>query len=315
MNTTTNTINTETLIQFLLQQQTTEKVIELETAYKIFMNHLNINNRKGTKDAYICCLKPVFAFFKKYNIFKSNQITNEIINQFILDRKPFVKNITINKELIGLKTMLNLMIKLNYIDKLNFVFTKLKEEKPIIDQINKEDLVKIINYLNVSKTSNKYKLIFYLILTTGIRTNELVNIKNKNIDLKNNTIYLDFTKTGHSRFIFINPTIELFIKNQINNNTYLFNDEEGNQLSANAVRMFFKHLKQDLEIDVLSPHKLRHYYATNLYEKSLDIYLVSKLLGHTNIKTTEIYLDINDKNNQIKNDYFNPVNDLISIKN
>ena len=52
-----------------------------------------------------------------------------------------------------------------------------------------------------------------------------------------------------------------------------------------------------------------------LYEKSLDIYLVSKLLGHTNIKTTEIYLDINDKNNQIKNDYFNPVNDLISIKN
>lgn len=312
---TTNTINTDTLIQFLLQQQKVEKSIELNTAYKIFMDHLSINNRQGTIEAYQCCLKPVYNFFNKNNIFRTNQITDEVINKFILDRKPFVKNVTINKEIIGLKAMLNLLIKLKYIDGINFSFTKLKEEKPTIPQINKEDLNKIIEYLNQSKVSTKYKLIFFLILTTGIRTNELVNIKNKNIDLNNMTILLDFTKTGHSRYIYINPTIENLIKNQISQKTYLFNDEDGNQLSANAVRMFFKHLRYDLDIEVLSPHKLRHYYATNLYNKSLDIHLVSKLLGHTNIKTTEIYLDVNDKNNQIKNDYYNPVNDLVPLKN
>jgi len=311
----TNTINTEVLIQFLLQQQKTEKIINLDTAYKLFMDHLYINNRQGTIEAYKCCLKPVYSFFKKNNIFNSNQINNELINKFILERKPFVKNETINKEIIGLKTMLNLMKKNNLIDEIHFEFKRLKTEKPIIESIKKDDLNKIILYLNNSKVTNKNKLIFYLILTTGIRTNELVNIKNKNINLKEMTIYLDFTKSGHNRLIYINPIIKPLIENLISENTYLFNDEKNQQLTANAVRMFFKHLRYDLKINVLSPHKLRHYYATNLYNKSLDIYLVSKLLGHSNIKTTEIYLDINDKNNQVKNNFYNPINDLIGIKN
>ena len=47
-----NTINTETLINFLLQQQKTEKTIEIKLAYKMFFNHLELNNRKGTINAY-----------------------------------------------------------------------------------------------------------------------------------------------------------------------------------------------------------------------------------------------------------------------
>lgn len=311
-----NTINTEALISFLLQQQQTEKTIQLDDAYKVFMNHLSINNRPGTKDYYINNMKPILKFLKNKNIFNSSQINNEVINEFILHRKPFVSNISINKEIIALKTMLNLMIKNKYIDKLNFEFNSLKTEKPIIKSINKDDLNKIIDFLNTStKTPDNNRLIFYLMLTTGIRTNELLNIKNKNINLDEQTIYLDFTKTGHPRYIYINEQIKELVIKVKNDNTYLFCDEHGNQLTSNGIKMFFRHLRRDLNIEVLSPHKLRHYYATNLYNKSLDIYLVSKLLGHTNIKTTEIYLDLNDKNNQIKNDFYNPINDLISIKN
>ena len=311
----TNTINTEVLIQFLLQQQTTEKTIELDTAYKIFMDHLKINRRPGTLDSYKCCLKPIFKYLKDHKIYKSHEITNEVINQFILHRKPFVKNETINKEIIGLRAILNHMIKNKYIDKLNFEFTKLKTEKAIIPSIKKEDLNRIINYMNNSKITNKNKLIFYLMLTTGIRTNELLHIKNKNINIEEMTIYLEFTKTGHPRFIYINPSLKELILKVKNNYEFLFTDENNNQMTSNGIKMFFRHLKEDVHVDILSPHKLRHYYATNLYEKSLDIYLVSKLLGHTNIKTTQIYLDLNDKNNQTKNDFYNPINDLIPIKN
>lgn len=310
---TMNMINTDTLIQFLLQQQTSEKIIQLNDAYKIFMNHLNINNRPGTIEAYQTCLKPVFKFFKANNIFNSNQITTDLINRFILERKPFVKNATINKEIISLKTMLNLMIKLKYIDKLSFEFQRLKVDKPIIESINKDDLIKIINYFNSNiKLNPKYKLIFFLMCTTGIRTTELLNIKNKNINLDELTIYLEFTKSHHTRYIFIKEELIPLIKIVMNDKTYLFNDEHGNQMTDNNLRLFFKHLKRDLKIENLSPHKLRHYFATTIYNKSLDIYLVSKLLGHTNIKTTEIYLDINDKNNQTKSNFYNPLNDLIS---
>ncbi len=56
-------------------------------------------------------------------------------------------------------------------------------------------------------------------------------------------------------------------------------------------------LKQSCKIDILSPHKLRHYYATSVYNKSLDICLVKELLGHKSITMTQIYLDIDHKDN------------------
>lgn len=305
-----NTINTQELIDFLLQHQKKEKTIEIKHAYKIFMNHLQVHNRAGTIKAYKSCLKPLLKYLEVHKIFLSNQITSDLINRYILERKPFVKNNTINKEIISFKTMLNLMIKKKYIDNLNFEFSKLKVEKPIIKAISKSDLNKIIRYFNSHAVLDKNKLLFMLITTTGIRTTELLNIKNSNVDLKNLRIYLEFTKTNYPRFIYIKKELIPLFNKVMSNKTYLFNDDFGNQMTDNALRCFFKRLKKELNIDVLSPHKLRHYYATSLYNKSLDIYLVSKLLGHTNIKTTEIYLDINDKNNQIKNDYYNPLNDL-----
>ena len=81
-------------------------------------------------------------------------------------------------------------------------------------------------------------------------------------------------------------------------------------MGQDNLRMFFKHIKEDLNIDVLSPHKLRHFYATTIYNNSLDIYLTSNLLGHSDIKMTQIYLDLDNNNNQQKNAQFNPLNYL-----
>lgn len=306
-----NTINTETLINFLLQQQKTEKTIELKLAYKIFFDHLELNNRKGTIDAYTSTLKPLMEYLNDYEIYKSHQIDDSVIDRYIRSRLPHVKNATINKEICSLKTMLNVMIEKGYIDNMNFKFKKLKEEKPEIPQISMKDINKIFRYFDESKITGKYKLIFLLILTTGIRTSELLNIKNKNINLEKKMILLEFTKTHNHRYIYILDELIPLIKDCMSSNTYLFTDDENkHQLSANALRCFFKHTKERAEVEVLSPHKLRHYYATQMYKKSLDIYLVSNLLGHTNIKTTQIYLDINEHENQAKNSFYNPLKDL-----
>ena len=53
-----------------------------------------------------------------------------------------------------------------------------------------------------------------------------------------------------------------------------------------------------------------HFYATTIYNKSLDIFLTSNLLGHSDIKMTQIYLDINTDDYQQKNDLYNPINGL-----
>lgn len=304
-----NQINTQQLIDFLLNQNK-EKSIELSTAYRIYMDYIKLHKRHGTLETYNTALKPVLAFLKKQNINSSLEITTDVINRYVLSRKPFVKNQTINREIKYLKAMLNYMIKLNYIDNLSFRYEPLKYIKTKIPRITDESIKKILNYFETSKIETKSKLIFLLILTTGIRTTELLNIENKNIDLKNNIIKLDFTKNGESRNIYIVDQIKPLVIETMNNGIYLFTDNHQNQLTANALRLIFRRLKQQLDIDVLSPHKLRHYYATNIYNKSLDIYLVKELLGHKSITMTQIYLDIDNKDNQVKNSYYSPLNDF-----
>lgn len=305
-----NQINTQQLINFLLSQQQ-EKSLDINTCYKIFMNHLSIHNRAGTIHSYQATLKPLLNYLERNNIVSTSQLNNAIIDKYVLWRKPIVKPITINKEVKSLEIMLRLMIRYNYIDKINFKFSALKTVKTTIPQITKESIEKIINYLKNSNIDRNNKLMFLLILTTGIRTSEVINIKNKNIDLVNNVIKLDFTKNGETRNIYIVDYLKPLLKETMNKKTYLFYDSHGNQMTANTVRLFFKHLKQRLNIDVLSPHKLRHYYATTIYKKSLDIYLVKDLLGHKSLSMTQIYLDIDNKENQKRNNVFNPINDFL----
>ena len=144
------------------------------------------------------------------------------------------REIILQKDIIRTQrvlTMLNLMIKKKYIDNLSFEFSKLKVEKPIIKAISRSDLNKIIRYFNSHAVLDKNKLLFMLITTTGIRTTELLNIKNSNVDLKNLRIYLEFTKTNYPRFIYIKKELIPLFNKVMSNKTYLFNDDFGNQMT------------------------------------------------------------------------------------
>lgn len=306
-----NQIDTQQLINFLLGQQQVEKSMEIKTCYKLFMNHLSIHNRAGTIHSYQSTLKPLLNYLDRSNVITTAQLNNAIIDKYILWRKPVVKPVTINKEIKSLEIMLRLMIRYNYIDKINFKFNALKTVKTTIPQISKESIEKIIKYFETATVNKNNKLMFLLILTTGIRTSEVINLKNKNIDLINNTIKLDFTKNGEPRYIYIVDQVKPLLESIMNKKEYLFYDSHGNQMTPNGVRKFFKRLKQVLNIDILSPHKLRHYYATTIYKKSLDLYLVKELLGHKSLSMTQIYLDIDNKENQKRNNVFNPLNDFI----
>ena len=93
-------------------------------------------------------------------------------------------------------------------------------------------------------------------------------------------------------------------------NTYLFALKEDSHISNEAVKSLFARISRKFGIEKLSPHKLRHYYATNIYQKTTDYFLVSKLLRHKSIEITKRYLDIDDKEFLDKSIEFNPINDF-----
>lgn len=282
------------------------KSISLNECLEIFATNKAFNNRPGTLRYYVTNIKNVIRFLKQINVTNTSDINNGVIESLIiyyskLGNKPN----SINKRITSFIYMLRFVSKLGVITFPNVSYTKLKEVAPKIESIKPTELNRLLNY--VDKLTIKTRLMFYLMLTTGIRLNELCNIKVSNIDLTNDLIYLDFTKTSTPRTIYIQEYVKKilikYLKKIKSKNVYLFTNTN-QPLNTNTFKLFCRRTKKALKI-TLSANRLRHLYATSLLKNGCDIKCVSVLLGHTNIKTTSRYLDYTDEELKEKNNKFN----------
>lgn len=138
---------------------------------------------------------------------------------------------------------------------------------------------------------------FRLLLDTGLRINELINLKVENIDFDTNTIHAKVTKTKRERYTFFTSESHLMITKFIIANhikEYLFIDfKTKEKLKVDPVETICYRLKNKLNITVpISPHRWRHTFATNFLKKSRDIEVLRLILGHRNLSTTHKYLHL-----------------------
>jgi len=131
------------------------------------------------------------------------------------------------------------------------------------------------------------RLIFRTIYATGVRVSELCGIRIDDIDFEEHTIRIR-GKGGKIRIVFIDEDtleeIEAFIGERISGP--LFEGQLGNAISPRTVQHIFKCYAPE----GITPHKIRHSYASELYKRSRNLRVVQENLGHSSIKTTEIYL-------------------------
>lgn len=149
-------------------------------------------------------------------------------------------------------------------------------------------------------------IMIHLMFTTGLRVSELISLTENSINYDKNTILI-FGKGSKERIVFISnqakKNVFEYVKNLRHN--FINKNKTSNWLfpslsskSGHITRgSFFKHLKQlaylaELNPDIISPHTLRHSFATNLVNHNADLRSVQKMLGHENISTTEIYTHI-----------------------
>lgn len=289
------------------------KSMELKACLNTYLKLRESDSRPDTRIYIKENMDLVINFFYLNNIFETKDITQDVIDKFIrFSLSKGNKPITINKRIGILQTMFKRMNEINLIDIPKFTYHKIKETKVKIEPVKKEDIKIILNQIDSMKLS--HQLMIYLLIGTGIRRNELVNIKVENINFKNKTIYLDFTKSGKGRYCYFNDKIESLIiklieQNKSINNPYLFALGNGHVDKQSVSSMLYK-LKRDLNIDILSSHKLRHYYATELLKNGADIYSVKELLGHSDLEMTQRYLDFTNEEIKQNNFKFNPLNNL-----
>ncbi|MCD8025264.1 MAG: tyrosine-type recombinase/integrase, partial [Candidatus Gastranaerophilales bacterium] len=234
--------------------------------------------------------------FHKFTVYLANKgDKSSSITRKIASIKGFFRYLSANRQ-----------IKSN--PALSLVSPKIPKRLPKVLSI---DEIKTLLEKNLSK---KEKAVFELLYGTGLRVSELVNLKEKNVDIKNN-IVKTIGKGSKERLIPLGSKAKkavieylfeknVFLKKKFGSNfksEYLFLNEKCEKISRQWVYSFIK--KQGEIINkTISPHTIRHSFATHLLENGADLRTVQELLGHSSVVTTQLYTHISKKH--LKEVYF-----------
>lgn len=280
-----------------------------------YLDMVKIYRTKGTYDYYKKVSRSIIRALE-YNkiIFLKDLNENsqtKIVLYFLNITKK--KNSQINADISFLYTVL----RFSKLEHSLTPFIKLKDDTTpfrVIDDITLKEMVKWIRTLDISLSNNlTWSLTIFLMLETGVRMNELLNIKSDNIDLTTNTIILEETKNGLRRVVFFDSlSRDLIIKSLANKKEYLiWNYSKNTRMTRAGLFYFFNLIDKELKPNIkITSHRLRKTFATRLLKNGCNITTIQKLLGHGDIKMTMKYLEV-DKY-MIEEDYYRhyPYRDL-----
>jgi site-specific recombinase XerD len=169
----------------------------------------------------------------------------------------------------------------------------------------KETLPKVISLEEVQSIINntkniKHRCIVSLLYSAGLRRSELLNLKLSDIDSKRMVILVKNGKGGKDRLTLLSQKVLTDLRAYYKvwkPKEYLFEGEKGGQYSATSVLAIIRRAALEAKIHKpISPHMLRHSFATHLLENGTDLRYIQTLLGHSSSKTTEIYTQVAIKN-------------------
>ena len=266
--------------------------------------------------------KTILSYYDdliEYNEFLGNNFKN-ILNIDINITKEYLKYLyerginknSISRKLSSIRGFYNYLVKEEILTSSPFnSIPNPKKDLYLPKFLNDKELNKIFSVCSENTTSEERDtLIIELLYATGIRVSELINIKVKDIDRTNKSIkvlgkgdkeriVLYNNHTSRALDIYLNDAYHIFNKK---NSEYLILNHNGGKLSDRYVRMIIDKLVRKANLDIkISPHTIRHTFATDMLEEGADLMTVKELLGHESLNTTSIYTHIT--NEQIKKTY------------
>ena len=199
-----------------------------------------------------------------------------------------------------------------YIKENPTIYLTIPKQKRLLPEVLTEDeIIKLLDINLIDKYAYRNKAMLELIYSSGLRVSELLNIKIHDINLNEATLKV-MGKGSKERLLPLGDYALYYVKEYLldyrdkftnyNKTDYLFLNSRGDKLSRQS---FFKIIKEQQELKGIkkdiSPHTLRHSYATHLLKHGADLRSIQELLGHSSISTTQIYTHIVDE--QLKEEY------------
>lgn len=255
----------------------------------------------------------------EYNEFLGNNFTNttkidkELVNKYLkyLYERELNKN-SICRKLSSVRGLYNYLVMEEILDENLFNNINNPKKEIYLPKFLKEsEMNKIFEICSDNTWINQRdSLIIELLYATGLRVSELVNIKIKDIDQKEKTIKV-LGKGSKERIVIYNNHTSNALKKYLKdgyqefnkkNSDFLILNKNGDKLSDRYIRNIINKLVRKAGLNIkISPHTIRHTFATDMLEEGADLVTVKEILGHESLNTTSIYTHIT--NEQIKKTY------------
>jgi len=283
--------------------------LNLTTYFKDFENFLKLerNLSKNTIQSYRSDLKKFEVFLLKTNVKELKYINHEIVREFLYEQSKKVTGKTQGRIISTLRSFYNFLVlekiaENNPIEDIDY--PKIDSKVPFVLSTNEID--KIILQASLTKFGTRNQTMIEVMYSCGLRVSEVIEMKISNIFFDESLIKV-LGKGKKERFVPLSGIAKKLLYNYIEferkeskfdkqSVDIVFLNNRGGKLSRIMLYNIINDAALAAEItSKISPHTLRHSFATHLIENGADIISIQKMMGHENIVTTEKYLNVNKK--------------------
>ena len=264
-----------------------------------------------TKESYKYDLNTYMEFLNNKGIKSIEKVTTEDIEEYLKYRSNIEEGSTIAHNLTVIKNFHSYLLKTNVVKKdVSENISRPKLRKKLPKTLSVDDVDKLLNIDIKTEYDYRNKAMMELMYGSGLRVSELIGLDVHSIDFTNCIIRITgkgskdrVVPVGEYSMYYLNKYLEVrgsMLKTE--HTDALFLNNHGKRMTRQG---FFKNLKTILKRqglnEEISPHTLRHSFATHLLERGADLRSIQELLGHSDIATTRIYTHISD--NKVKEEY------------
>lgn len=218
-----------------------------------------------------------------------------------------LKNTTISRRISALRTFYNYLLEKGFVKSNIFLNIKNpKLEKKLPNYLNYTEIEELLASIDTKTDEGlERRLLIEMFYSTGCRVGEMVNVKISDIDFSSKTIKV-MGKGSKERIVYYGDYASKYLEDYLKNKDkkgYLFTNKRGEKLTIEEVEYIVRDIMKHISIKThVTPHTLRHTFATHLLNNGADIRTVQELLGHANLSTTGIYTHVSS--DRLKDVYF-----------
>lgn len=255
------------------------------------------NYSRKTIDAYVHVIRDLYASYRK----PLKELTEEQIKEYLYRKQQKgLSSQTISLAANAINFLYTQIYKRGDFKKIRH--PKRSQKLPVV--LSRDEIVRILEQIK----NSKHRLMIALAYGAGLRISEVVDLKVRNVNIEELTIHLKEAKGKKDRITIFPEKLKNDILNLVAGkraDEYIFISERGGKLTErSAQKMFENTLKKAGIKKPATFHSLRHSFATHLLENGVDVRYVQELLGHANIRTTQVYTKVtNPKIRNIKSPF------------